>query len=1799
MRTEQNGVASIEAPYVGPRTYREGEHGFFFGRERESVELLSLLMARRLVLFYAQSGAGKSSLINASLIRDLNKRGVEVLPVARVISPEVPPDLEVQNVFAFSLMLVLDSSDIQPERFADMHLSDFLLGLTEVDGKFVYVAEEDEFVEALAAVASAGGDEGDDLDQIRPRVLIIDQLEEIFTTHLEFWEQREGFFQQLAQAMEEDPYLFVLLAMREDYVGRMSPYATILLGELRTRYYMQRMDEEAALEAIREPAKKVGRPFARGDGHSPDVAGELVKKLRQIRTEEEPDPGQKARFGEFVEPVQLQVVCYQLWDRLRDRSGTEITLDDLESVSGGLDQFVSSALRDFYQQSIAAVLADPGVAALAETDPLLAVSERKIRAWFENELITDSHTRSQVHRGEVTTGRAPNQLPNQAVRLLEEQFIVRSETRAGSTWYELVHDTFVEPILVSNRVWREERFKENPLARRAQEWRETLDGDPALAETLLYRDRQLADAWHEVDLRDVDPMVLAFLRASKEAQSQRAAKEARLEADRAREERDRQRRLKLCLGALAAMAIVATLFAAYFAIRATRALADLEETNRDLEAASKAMELAYSKVLEASIAKDSAIEDMEAAYAELQRKDDELEHERDVAAQARDVAEAAQDAAEKTLVQLRAENLRYNMLDLAEASLRSQSNSDLSLLLAVQAVRLSLDASQLPPAEVEDALQQSLFLARDRGPVPLGSVSAGAELSLEVHHDMVVGVAWSPDGAILTTASADGTAILWDAASGEVLRPLEGYEGDVFAVAFDPTGDRLATASLDGTVRLWDVASGETLGRLEGQGSGFCDVAWSPDGTTLAAGDEAGTFSLWDSASGEKLVTLSGPKVALLAIAFSPDGERLAAAWMDGSVWLWEADDLASEPLSLPGHESGIYDMAWSPDGAALATANEDGTAILWDVAEGEARRTLRGDEEGLFAVAFSPDGRRLATAGQTGSIRLWDAEAGELLLELCEHDDSVFRLAFSPDGRRLAATSLDGTARVLDLDEEVLARVLCRASYLDFSRSRLAVAREDGIVAVWDTRSGEMLREITATGRITMTDVAFHQGGSQLLTAATDGLLQAWNSGSGQAEPLPPLQIPVTLTQAVEAALSGDGSRLAAASGGGVLAVWDTTSGERAWSRRLWESPTGPKTDENDQLSTLSPEDSSQGVPPPGENPSDESSGGLQIQGLAVAEDGSILAVATESQSTGSQVRVWGIDGGEELRPQSLDGRVTALTINPRATQVAAASDNGELLVWDVEGDEIPLELAHSEAVVALAFSPSGQRLATATSNEIRIWEIADREGKSVLLPIEMAISDLAFSPSGSHLAAATSEGVVYLLPLRFDVLLAEACATVSRNLSQVEWETNQRAIEFPQICVQQPLHDTVILKLVRADQMEKARAYIERANQRARDAGYALELEPDEVLAGAFVEWARELTAEGEYEDAWDKLEQALQFDPVMGPERRSEMVQVSLEICRGGKGPAPDNLVSPACQLAAELASKMAVGDTISGTITSGTEDVWAFEGKAGQWLTIAMNKTSAGLDPYLNLLAPGGQSLVKDDDSGGDYNAWIRAYRLPWDGTYFLEARDYGEGKGRYALSICEIEPGRGILGEGRSVEGRVAGLTGAYWQVDDGDDVSAVVITATHSTNGMYLRLYGPDSELLQGLYLDESKEEHVLVSRVPASYTIIVLGADEDATGEFSLSLAQGEVSFLPQACGMTDDDVDYGPLDIGSLVILGAHRVVDGDANWDEDMAQYVGLVAQVTELAGVDPSGCPIVRVDVDGGEYFWRLRDLQLVE
>jgi hypothetical protein len=463
-----------ENPYPGPRSFEEQDSRNFFGRDEESRQLTSLVIAHRVVLLYAQSGAGKTSLLQASVIPDLKARKrVQVLPIARV-SGDLPPGMsreEIGNVFVFNTLLSLAGHDAQP---------DAVRALTLCDG--------------LAAHFRPQTSEG----RLQPALLILDQFEEIFTLYPGRTEDRAGFFRQLQDCLADNPQLSLLFSMREDYIAEFDSYVAQLPDRLRTRYRIERLAYDGALAAVKGPAEGAGLPFAEG------VAEALVDNLRRIQGPAPTAGEELSRGGEsvslraaapvlgpYVEPVHLQIVCRQLWDRLPpDR--VEIRAEDVQEF-GDVDQ----ALIGFYESAVAKATEQTGV------------SERRLREWFGEKLITPSHTRGLVYQDKVR-GETEG-LPNAAVSILNNAYIIRASIRGSDTWFELAHDRMVEPILRANRDW--EAQHRSPVSLATNAWLAS-GKDPGL----LYRGAQVEQAAEQLGANpdEFSPEEQDFIKASQE-----------------------------------------------------------------------------------------------------------------------------------------------------------------------------------------------------------------------------------------------------------------------------------------------------------------------------------------------------------------------------------------------------------------------------------------------------------------------------------------------------------------------------------------------------------------------------------------------------------------------------------------------------------------------------------------------------------------------------------------------------------------------------------------------------------------------------------------------------------------------------------------------------------------------------------------------------------------------------------------------------------------------------------------------------------------------------------------------------------------------------------------------------------------------------------------------------------------------------------------------------------------------------------------------------------------------------------
>lgn len=325
---------SLQDVYPGVRPFSPEEWDRFFGRSREIADVRYLFMAERAVLLYAQSGAGKTSLVQAGLIPRLDPSRCRICRVGGDV-PDAVPLSSVTNVFAFNTLLA-------------------------------FVDRRDDLSQIASATLSASLTEQGRSEAF---YLIFDQFEEILETYPQFWEHRRPFFGQVRDLLKCNPFLHILFVIREEQLAALETFGELLPDGLSTRYYLERLRAEAAETAILGPARLAGVDVDRPELR--EYVKSVVKEMATVQVE----VGGRALAvtGEFVEPIHLQIVCGILAQR-----GFQ------PGPAGGAT--VDRALEEFYD------------AAIRNASRRAKISERHLRNFVETGLITRSNTRGLIHK---------------------------------------------------------------------------------------------------------------------------------------------------------------------------------------------------------------------------------------------------------------------------------------------------------------------------------------------------------------------------------------------------------------------------------------------------------------------------------------------------------------------------------------------------------------------------------------------------------------------------------------------------------------------------------------------------------------------------------------------------------------------------------------------------------------------------------------------------------------------------------------------------------------------------------------------------------------------------------------------------------------------------------------------------------------------------------------------------------------------------------------------------------------------------------------------------------------------------------------------------------------------------------------------------------------------------------------------------------------------------------------------------------------------------------------------------------
>lgn len=611
-----------------------------------------------------------------------------------------------------------------------------------------------------------------------------------------------------------------------------------------------------------------------------------------------------------------------------------------------------------------------------------------------------------------------------------------------------------------------------------------------------------------------------------------------------------------------------------------------------------------------------------------------------------------------------------------------------------------------------------------------------------VHKDRIGGVAFSPDGSRVASASGvwselhrgymGGEVHVWEPLTGRLIHAFDGLKGMVHEVSFTKDGTRLvAMCQADqnrrrpGEVKVWDARTWQEVASLQAANTGVRWLAASPDGKRLASCEKK-AIQIWDLDTGKELHTLKGHSLSASHGAFSPDGARLATA-VDGSsvggraeVKVWEVAT-GTEVATLP--KDNIVSTSWrvqgltfAPDGKRLAAAGGNYNRIkkdwltaditVFDLDTGQ-RRSYRSTGlgsgpggaiaggNGFRAAAFSADGNYLAAAGADKVVKIWETQTGREIRSFQGHADSIACLSFSADGNYLASG-----AGVFGRPGEV--------KVWDVRKSSEPTPFKGDLHQVWCTLFSPDGTKLAAVGQ------GRDQGGAQ-----GSGIVTVWDVASGQVK----WSLLAHSSNAWSLTFSPDSKRLATAGEGGFprtgqVHVWDVESGKKlgafeGYAGRTWA--------------------------------------------FAFSPDSKHLAAPTSS----GMVKIWDVETNKEHA--SFKGGVSALAYNPDGRLLGYVSADGRVGFWHLASGRQYVVGRHADMAYHLAFSPDGLRIASASADRtVRVWRLSGKE-PLVLRGHNGLVYGVSFSPDGSRIASVGADRFVKI----WDARAAKRCSR-SRDMAR-----------------------------------------------------------------------------------------------------------------------------------------------------------------------------------------------------------------------------------------------------------------------------------------------------------------------------------------------------------------------------------------------------------------------------------------------
>ncbi len=1084
---------SLSNPYKSLLEYRLEDAALFYGRSQAIEYLLNHLHRHPLTILHAESGAGKSSLLQAGLASRLLSRGD--LPLH--IRPwNVNPALAVKRTILPNLG--------QAPGLAQASLFDFL-------HKVTYILGPDSHL-----------------------YIFLDQFEEFFTQLDEA--SRKDFVGQLAECLEDESLrVRWVLAMRKEYFGNLATFRPEIKNPFANDYLLRALNYAEATEVIVQPAQKQGVTYEPA----------LIQKLLADLGATSPD----SASGE-VAPPHIQLVCSALFEQLQERRTADpglllVITEQMYDEEGGargilrshlnrvLKRNLSEKERELARQLLMALVSSDHRRIRRKRDDLTATLALYLTSAQSLDDVLEQLVEGRLVRVEEDeeTSRVAYELAHD---YLLTEIEVDPEVQAQKAAQEFL-DREVQTFKSFKRYGKQ--FVLSPDKYHfihSQENLLVLNDD---ARELLRLSKAAIQRWlRRIAIITVIVIAILSLVAWR-------AIVRRIEADEARRIAEGRRLAAEAVGILPLDAELGLLLA----LEANQKAADnieIRDTLREVLPHIRPWQAFDSH--HAALAGDWTSDGWRVALG--------LEN---GAIQIWDAETATLLATlEGHTNPVEDVRFNPQGTYLVSASRGDQPDEALRLWDVAQGKEVgsfegAASAGAYRAIWGPDGVH-ILSHETDNKIKLWDAVSRRLLKTAEGRFNELWDIDWRPDGQKFASVGKGSQILLWDAETMTIDTELTGHQGDVVSVAWNAAGTLLATGGADGTVRIWDIGAGHIQDVLIGHTSWVRSLAWHPNGRWLASSSDDTTVIIWDIGTGRPLTSLTGHTDWVWTVAWNPTNPRqLLSASRDGAARIW---DTAASPgiLALTGHLGEVKDVTWNPAGTILASVGDDRLVHLWQFEansmgqfDSEPQgRTLSGHTDVVQSVTWSPDGAKLATTSTDKSVRLWSAITLKSLNVLTGHTELVYQTAWSPEGQILASGGRDRDIRLWDTETGQLKAILkghertvLSLSFNPANGTQLASSSSDQTIILWDITSGEKLRTLTGHEDLVWS-VAFSPDGQYLASASQDTTVRLWEVSSGKLLANLHHEKPVN-----GVAWNSDGRQLATASDDGSARIWDVST--------------------------------------------------------------------------------------------------------------------------------------------------------------------------------------------------------------------------------------------------------------------------------------------------------------------------------------------------------------------------------------------------------------------------------------------------------------------------------------------------------------------------------------------------------------------------------------------------------------------------------------------------------------------------------